>query len=534
MVHRSTVTGTRGMVASAHPLATLAGTRMLLAGGNAFDAAVATAAALNVVEPFMSGIAGVGFALIYDAEKKERRLLDYTGRTPMGARPDLFTDPASKERGILSCLVPGACAGWLELLERHGRLTAEAVFAPAIELAEGGFGLSVASDFFFRGAADRLSERGREIVFGETGPFPGKRLVQPELAETFRRVVSGGRETFYRGSLAQEMVGFVQDNGGLLTADDMAAYDIEWRDPLSTTYRDYEIFAPSPPGAGFQILETLNLIENDNVGEMAFQSPEHLHLLIEAIKLANADRLQYVAADQPPIEGLLSKGYAAKRRGLIGEKAAEGMGEWYPAQDIDGGVRPGVEADWLTECTTHFDAVDGDGNAVAITQSLGSAFGSGLVMGNTGMFLNNFMNWSELEPRSANLVGPGRKIDMCLSPCQVWKDDKLFSVMGTPGSHGIMQTTVQFMSNVLDFGMSMQAAIEAPRLRTEHQGRRVMMEGRFPQQVRAKLEGRGHQIDLLPDWSASVGGAQGILVDSESGVMMGGADPRRDGYVIGI
>ncbi len=535
MVHRPTVTGTRGMVASAHPLASLAGMRMLLEGGNAFDAVVAVAAALNVVEPYMSGIGGVGYALVREASKGTVRTLDYCGRTPLAASREALLDPATREGGLRSCLTPGACGGWLELLESCGRMDRASVFAPAIELADGGFAVTAKNAKFISDVVPRILPTGaRVILAGGHAPLPGEILVQKDLARTFQRVVEGGREVFYRGDLGGEICRFVREEGGLLSEADLEGFDTEWVEPISTDYRGYEVICPPPPCSGFQILETLNMLEAHDLGAMGHLSEDALHLLIEACKLANADRVEYAAAESPPLEGLLSKAYARKRLELIGDRAAVGRGEYYRDDHLPGEVTPGTGADWVNECTTHFDVVDAEGNAAAITQSLGSGFGSGAILGQTGVFANNFLKWADVVPGSPNCVVPNKKIDMCLTPCQIHRDGRLVAALGTPGSWGIQQTTVQFMTNALDYGMNIQAAIEAPRFRLEFPGKRLHLEARVPASTHQALTQRGHEIDLVPEWSPTVGGAQGITVDPESGAMMGGADPRRDGYVLGL
>ena len=534
VTHRPTVTGTRGMVACAHPQAALSGARMLLEGGNAFDAAVAVAAALNVVEPYMSGIAGVGYAIVYDAKNGHRRVLDYCGRTPYQARAELFDGPADKDAGPRSCLTPGACGGWLELLERYGTMAPAQVFAPAIDLAENGYAVTVRNSQSMT-SGGKMNDRAERVILSRgRGPLPGEILIQKDLARTFRRVAEGGAEVFYRGDLAREMAEYIQGEGGWLSARDLADFEPEWVDPIATTYRDYEVFCPPPPSAGFQILETLNMLEGYDLAEMEHHSEQALHLFIEAVKLGNADRIEYAAAPQAPVEGLLAKGYAEERRKLIGNRAGVHRGEWYPATKLPGEIEPGDPKAWLNECTTHFDVVDGDGNAVAITQSLGSGFGSGVMMGDTGMFLNNFIRWGDLVPDSPNCIAPHKKVDMCLSPMLVFRDGALFSALGTPGSWGIQQTSVQFLTNVLDYGMNIQAAIEAPRFRIETAGTQVSIERRVSKSIRRALKARGHDVKVLPDYSAVCGGAQGIVVDAESGALMGGADPRRDGYAIGV
>ena len=533
--HRPTVTGTRGMVACAHPLACMAGTRLLLQGGNAFDAAVGVAAALNVVEPYYSGIAGIGYALIYDANEEAVRVLDYCGHTPYEASLETIPDRAAMERGVKSALVPGACGGWLELHGRYGRLETSAVLAPAIDLAENGFAVTVRNSFLLDSCKPRVNEIGTRVMYpGGRTPLPGEILVQTELGRTFRRIVEAGAECFYRGDLAREMIQYVQAEGGVLGEQDLGDFEPAWVDPISIPYRGYDIFCPPPPCAGFQILETLNILEGYPLAEMGHHTEASLHLFIEAVKLANADRVEYAAAASHPISGLLSKAYAADRRGCIGAEAAFGRGEWYEASRHAEEVRPGRPQAWTKECTTHFDVVDAEGNAVAVTQSVGGGFGSGVMLGETGMFLNNFIYWMDRVPESPNCVGPHKKTDMCLSPLMVFKKGRLVSALGTPGSWGIEQTSVQFLTNFLDYEMNIQAAIEAPRFRMMEAGRKVMMEARIPKDVRDGLEQQGHVIDLLEPFAIVVGGAHGIAVDEGGRALMGGADPRRDGYVLGI
>lgn len=534
-VHRPTVTGTRGMVASAHPLASLAGIRMLLEHGNAFDAAVAVAAALNVVEPYMSGIAGVGYALIYSAAEDRVRVLDYCGRTPHDATSETFASLDFQEGGVMSCLVPGACGGWLEILEKYGTMDRATVFGPAIELAEKGFAATVKNAGFIDDAVPRMRPTGAEVILSRgRAPRAGEILIQDDLARTLRRVVEGGAEAFYGGDLGSEIAGYVQGGGGLLSARDLADFEVAWEDAISTPYREFRVFCPPLPSAGFHILQALNMLEGYDLMDLGHHSEEALHLFIEILKLGNADRVAFAAAPEAPVDGLLSKAYANERRGLIGERATVNRGEYFAAVGLPGEIAPGQPGDWLNECTTHFDVADEAGNAVAVTQSLGSGFGSGEIIGNTGMFLNNFIKWADTVPGSPNCIEPHKKIDMCLSPCQVFKDSRLVAALGTPGSWGIQQTTTQFTTNLLDYGMNVQAAIEAPRFRFQHAGTRVYMESRVPEAIRTGLIRRGHQIDVVDAFSHVTGGAQGIAVDPESGALMGGADPRRDGYAIGI
>ena len=538
ITHRPMVTGRRGMVASAPPLASLAGLRILMQGGNAVDAAVATAAALNVTEAYMSGIGGVGYMIIYSARKQEMKVLDYIGLTPRAAQLKLFDTPAKHSMGALTPLVPGACGGWLEALSRYGRLKPIDVFAPAIEYAEQGYPFTVKNHEFYRSSVPLLTPFPASVVTylpDGRAPLPGEVLVQKDLAATFRKVAEKGPEVFYRGEIADAIVRCCERNGGLITKADLEGFRTQWLDPISTTYRGYEVFCPPPPCEGIQYLETLNILEGHDLAALGHNSAESLHLFIEAGKLAQVDRAEYSAIPNPPTKALLSKNYAAQRRRLIGERAMVTGGERYTplSKKLPGEVLPGDVAALLKECTTHFDAVDAEGNAVAVTQSLGGGFGSGMVVDGTGIALNNFINWFDREPESPNAIGPSKKIEMCLSPAQIWKDGKLFCVIGTPGSYGIMFTTPQMMMNLIDHGMNVQAAIEAPRVKATSPGRLVDIEARIPEDVRQALQARGHELHVIPDWSALVGGGQGIMVDQATGALGGGADPRRDGYAMG-
>ena len=536
-VHRATVTGRRGMVASAHPLASLAGLRILMQGGNAVDAAVATAAALNVVEPYMSGIGGVGYMHIYSARENEHKILDYVGLTPRATALEFYDRPEKKALGPLSPLVPGACGGWLEALRRYGTMDAGTVFAPAIEYAEQGFAATVKNHEFIEACVPHLlkySPAAATYLLNGQAPRPGEVLVQQDLARTFRTVAEASPDVFYRGEIADSIIRYMEDTGGLLTHEDLDDFAPAWLDPIHIDYRGYKVFAPPPPCQAVQYLETLNIMEGFDVQAMGHNTAETLHRFIEAAKLATADRAEYAAIENPPTTGLLSKEYAARRRKLIGERAQPTGGERYTVTKMPDEMIAGDPYAWMqTECTTHFDTIDAEGNAVAVTQSLGGAFGSAMVVPGTGITLNNFMNYFDLEPQSPNAIGPSKKNEMCLSPAQVWDAHGLRLLIGTPGGYGILQTTPQMLMNVLDHHMNIQAAIEAPRVKATSPGYLVDAETRISEGVLAELERRGHQFNRLGDWSASVGGGQGIMVDPDTGSFMGGADPRRDGYALG-
>jgi gamma-glutamyltranspeptidase/glutathione hydrolase len=326
----------------------------------------------------------------------------------------------------------------------------------------------------------------------------------------------------------------MEKNGGLITQRDLTDFAVEWQEPVSVSYRGHRVFAPPPPCQAVQYLETLNIMEGFDVAAMGHNRAATLHRFIEAAKLAQADRAEFAGIDDPPTAGLLSKAFADQRRAEIGAQARPCGGERYTSEKMADEVLAGDPRRWMrSECTTHFSAIDAAGNAVAVTQSLGAGFGSAVVIPGTGIALNNFLYWMDSDPQSPNAVGPGRKLEMCMSPAQVWDDQGLRFLIGTPGSYGILQTTPQMIMNVIDHGMNIQAAIEAPRVKATSPGTQVGVETRIGEDVLLELTLKGHRLNRLGPWAADVGGGQGIMVDPESGGFMGGADPRRDGYALG-
>ncbi|MCH7653898.1 MAG: gamma-glutamyltransferase [Chloroflexi bacterium] len=536
--NRPAAIGANGMVASAHPLASMAGLRILQDGGNAFDAAVAVASVLNVGEPYMSGVGGIGLALVYVAKEDRVRVLNFSGRAPKAATPDKFSHE-TVETGMLAPMVPGNVAGWLTLHETYGSLDRERLFQQAIDYAEDGMPVTTLNSRMMAQSASRLSKfPSAPIILGDNGrpPRPGTKLRMPQLAQSLRTIVKGGKDVFYKGELAERIVKGSQELGGLFTMEDMAEYEPQWQEPIRIGYRDYEVYTTPPNSSGFQILQTLKLLEGYGRDRLVFQSPEALHLMMEAVKLCTTDRIRYAGDPDVvdvPVRGLLSDEYAAKQRRRIDpESAALVSGEHYSRKIAAEAIGPGNPEEFDGGMTTHFAVADRDGNVVSVTQTLGGGFGSAVAPGDTGIFLNNMCYWFDLEEGSPNLIGPGVRVDFVVAPTHTFKNGKFYASMGTPGSWGILQTTVQFLMHLLDFGMDPQEAIEAPRFRY-FTGRRVEMEERFPIQVRRALEGKGHEVAVVEPWSMSVGGAQGIRFLRDEGVFQGGADPRRDGLAIG-
>ena len=532
--------GCNGMVTAAHPLASLAGLQTLMKGGNAFDGAVAVAAALNVVEPYMSGMGGVGHLLAYVSSEKRTRALNFTGRAPGAADASLFTDE-NKERGILSVLVPGTVAGWFKLHETYGTLPMEDLFKPAIGYAEEGFPLTHLNRRLTVEGRDRWAPYASSRAVLESGgvvPQPGEALRQPNLAESLRKVAKGGKEVFYRGELGQRIVEAVKGMGGLLSEEDLADYEAWWEEPIAMDYRGYRLLSTPPNSDGFQMLETLKIMEGFASDDLPYGAPDTIHRMIEATKLAITDRIRYAGdpnRTHVPVDALLSRRYAAGQRARIDVTGAAAVqGERFNPGGQEGALVAGNLDPAIPGSTTHLAVADREGNVVTLTQSLGAAFGSGIAIGDTGIFLNNVAHWFDAghEADLPNKIGPRRLVEWCPTPAQVFKDGKFYLSIGTPGGYGIAQTTAQMLMHLLDYGMNVQQAIEAPRFKVTI-GRTVEMEERFSPEVRAELAARGHDVLALEPWSRGVGGAQGIVVDQAVGTFSGGADPRRDGYAMG-
>ena len=532
--YRPTVMGTRGAVASAHPLASMAGIETLLAGGNAVDAAVAVGATLNVVEPFMSGVGGIGLMLL-SRPGGERHVLDFIGAAPRAADVGRCTED-EQAGGPKSCATPGNLGGWLTAHARFGCLPLARVLEPAIGHAERGVPLTFKSVDFVTQARPTLarSREAERLYWPSAGPRAGAVVTYKDLAATLRQVAEGGLDVFYRGPIARAIVHAVQEAGGWLAEDDLAAFEATWRQPVRITYRGADVYSMPPPLSAFQMLQTLNVMEGFDLRGWGHNSADYLHHLIEAIKLASADRLAYAYGGATPIAGLLSKAYAASQRARIDPaRAAVSEGERSDPRALPGQITEGHPAKFENEQTTHFACADADGMVVSVTQTLGGPFGSGFAVPGTGIVLNNILKWADRDPASPNVLRPGRKSGTMMSPTQVFRDGAFRLSIGTPGSYGILQTQAQMLLNVLDFDMNVQEAIEAPRVRV-YRDRLVDAESRLDDRTRAALAERGHQVNALADWSWVVGGGQGIARDPDSHAFMAGADPRRDGYALAI
>lgn len=526
---RPMITGRRGIVASLHPLASAAGLRILMKGGNAFDAAVATAAAVAVVDPKNGTIGGQGFATVYVAKTREVRALNFYGTAPKAATLEFLKDKPYKT-GYLSTPVPSNLKGYEALHEAHGRLGWADVLEPAIDLAENGFLVTEEWTGILNVLGDRLEYPSSRRVFFPNGraPSPGEIFKQPDLARTLKRVAAEGADVFYKGDIARRIGAFYQANGGILAYQDLAGYEAQWLQPIRTDYRGYSVYTQPPNSSGIAVLMQLNLLEGFDLRSLKQNSAEYLHLIGEVQRLAIADRNRYVADPEfvsVPIERLLSKEYAAERRKLIAlDKTLPSV----PASSL--GATPNA-ADKAN--TTHLTVVDGEGNMVALTQTLGSWYGSGVVAADTGVLFSNQMRHLHTEADSPSKVGPGRRPRSNQSPLIVLKDGQPWLAIGTPGNDGIWQRLAQVLVNIIDFGMNVQQAVAAPRILyggPQETGSELppifQIEDRVSEATVAALHAKGFKLTVIPSDEGSV---NGVLRDPKTGFLMGGADPRRLG-----
>jgi gamma-glutamyltranspeptidase/glutathione hydrolase len=525
---RPTISSLHGMVAAAHPLAAQAGARLLRDGGNAFDAAAATAAALNVVEPYMSGLAGMGMATCYVAAERRIRTLDFITAVPAKFPTGRFRNREELARGPLATGTPGSLAGWCELVRAYGRKTTKEVFAPAIELARDGFPLI---EFNADCINECVSELKVQAAFygdwlsnytqGTGSVSRGLVLKQPDLARTYEAIASEGPGYLHGGPLGRALVAHVQKLGGCLTLADLEVVKPIWVEPVAAAYRDVLVHTLPPPCEGFQYLLTLRILDGFDLARLERNGVDHLDTVYRAIRLAAGIRIANNNPAPETLAALLAPGSVdALRRRVSDGEPIEGPTEQWIDQPPDSVSR---------EHTTSFSIADRDGNVVCITQSLGAKFGCGVVVPGYGVCLNNFLYWGEVNPKGTNYLRPGGSLALPTAPSIATRQGRPVLALGTPGSYGICQTQSQAMVQYIDFGLALQEAIEAPRARL-FDGRSVLVESRLDAATIAALRARGHAIEIGEKWTMTVGGMQGIAIDPATGVLTGAADPRRDGY----
>jgi gamma-glutamyltranspeptidase/glutathione hydrolase len=536
--YRPPAYGYGGMVASAHGLATAAGVEMLAAGGSAVDAAVAVAAALTVVEPYMSSLGGGGGIMLVTVGDGTTQALDYLGQAPRATDASVYRDQEEVRTSPRSPCVPGMIGGWLAAHARWGRLDREQVFAPAIRLAEQGAPVTPLFARVTAGAAGALRQSAparATFLPDDQPPAVGTTIRQPAAAASMRLVARHGPEVFYRGELGERFVAALAAQGGILTMDDLAEFEVMWQEPVRAPYRGATLVGTPPPSTAFQTLETLRLLEGHDLAALASTPADYFHLLVEALKLARTDRARYTMGPRQHVDALLTDDYIAARRRLIDPRATLlAEGDRFLAGKPDGMLAAGT-VERAPENTTHFCAADRDGLVVSVTHSLGAAFGCGFMAGDTGLMVNDFGYWLDIDQQSPNAMAPGRRMEDPMGPVHVLRDGRLVLAIGTPGSFGIPQTIAQMLLNALDFGFNVQAAIEAPRLRLAAEpGRGIQTESRFDPAILAALAERGHQIEVIGAHDILVGGGHGLAIDPASGLMTGGADIRRDGAAFGL
>ena len=546
------------MVATTQPLAVAAGLEILARGGNAADAAIATAAALNVTEPTSTGIGGDAFALYYDALTGQVTAINGSGRAPASLtidlvkQADLFSNlqsPISNPYHPYTITVPGACSAWCDLLERHGQLTISDVLAPAIRLAEEGFPVAPTTAYFWgRGAERQLSQslNGGELTIHGRAPQAGEIFHNPGLARTFQAVAEGGKAAFYQGEIAEAIAAVIQEAGGCLTIEDLAAHQATWDDPISTTYRGYRVWECPPNGQGLTALLGLNILEGFDIASLMPLSAERLHLQIESLRLAFADTRWYVSDPEfvnIPLKELLSKSYAAARRKLIDPQHA--------TLDQQRGS-PVASSD-----TVYLSVVDGQGNACSFINSNYMGFGTGIVPKGYGFTLQNRGHNFSLDPEHPNALEPGKRPYHTIIPGMITKDGRRetgdgmsrFSVTGLPSgdalfaSFGVMggfmqpQGHLQVASALIDDHLDPQAALDRPRfcIFDGEAGDGVALESGITADVMQTLREMGHPTQAVEGYGRALfGRGQIIIRDAQSGVLWGGSDPRADGCAMGL
>lgn len=517
-----------GIVAAESPLAAQAGAAMLERGGNAVDAAVAANAMMGVVAPMSNGIGGDLFAIVYEAKSGKLYGLNASGWAPASLTFQHLKSKgfrAMPERGIDSVTVPGAVDGWQKLLERFGRKKLTDVLAPAIGAAQEGFPVTEWVGGLWATSVDLLRSNenaSQTYLASDRAPRVGEVFRNPDLAWSYGQIAAQGRDVFYKGEIAARIVKLSQRHGGTMTAKDLADYSSEWVEPISTTYRDWTVYELPPNGQGIAALEMLNLMENLPLAQFGPASTRALHAMIEAKKLAYADLVRYIGDSKSgklPVAGLLSKDYARERAKLIDQAKANCA--------VEAGSPPASGGD-----TIYLSAVDRDGNMVSLIQSNYEGFGSDLVADGTGFVLHNRGALFSLDPASPNALAGHKRPLHTIIPAFMQKGEVRIA-FGIMGGWNQSQAHAQFVANVVDFKMNIQAALEAPRFtKLTFDGCDVQIEGRIPGNVRAELEAKGHKIDVRGAFSQVMGGGQAVQRDFAAGVNYGASDPRKDGAAI--
>ncbi len=522
---RSNVRAKNGMVATSQPLAAMAGLRILMAGGNAIDAAVATAATLSVVEPQSTSVGGDVFSLIWMNDEKSVRALNASGRSSGSAsRSELLSQNMSHIpiQSPYAVTVPGAVSGWSAVLERYGTMALSDVLKPAIEYASNGYPVSELVSTSWKANAYKLQAfpSGGELLLNGKAPATGQVMRMPELAKTLQIIAEGGSEAFYKGDIAKKIVDYVQERGGWITLEDMKNHEANWVEPISTKYRGVTCWQCPPNGQGINVLMALNIAQGFDLQAMGFQSAETYHHLIESMRLSLADGLWHVTdpeVREVPVSELNSCNYADKRRQLIKTETA--------LQDLPVGVIDNHSD------TVYISCVDGDGNACSFINSIFSGFGTGLVVPGTGIVLQNRGSSFSLSSDHPNVLEPNKRPFHTLIPGMATVDDKLWLSYGVMGGMQQAQGHFQALINMIDFKLSPQEALNAPRF-SVRPGEGIAIEPFVSEKVTRDLTNRGHHIIVDEANGVFFGGGQIISRDGQ-GILVGGSEPRLDGCAVG-
>lgn len=531
--HRPVVMGTGGAVTCGHPLGAMAGIRMLERGGSAVDAIVSMAAAVGVVEPNMSGAGGDGFALVYDAAKRQVFTVNGSGPAPASATRDAYAD-GIPHRGPRSASIPGAVGSWATLHKRWGRLGFDEVLSSAVSLAKDGFPVGHNLSLYLAECEPHFRKFASSnevfLPFGRV-PATGDVLRQFDLGNSLQEIAESYGESFYRGSLAERLVAAIRSDGGLIDEASLAAYEAEVDTPLCVPYRGLTVYEPGPNSSGHVLLQELLMTGLLDLSEWKPGSAELIHHMVEIKKLAFDDRERFTG--DPRFNGslpsdVLTHGYALEQIKNIDPNRARKQ----ESPDSSG-----------TGDTTYLAAVDRDGNVASMTTSINMSFGSAYVAGDTGILMNNRMTYWHLDEGLPNTLEPGKRVRHTVSPAILLDGDAPAMAIGTPGADGQVQTIYQVLVNMLDYGMNPQEAVEAPRWRSYVNGQdanwphtspnHLVVESRFRNTAIEGLQRRGHQVMRLTGWG-SIGSVQAIQIDHDRGVLSVGSDPRRDAYGLAI
>jgi gamma-glutamyltranspeptidase/glutathione hydrolase len=526
--YRPMLMGSRWMVTADHPLAVEAAASVLERGGDAVEALVAANLVLAVVTPHMCGLGGDLFALVYRSENRQVRALDAAGFAPLNASLDAYLEKGIEQipaTGIYSCTVPGALAGWQDLLVNYSRSGLDSLIGRAIDYAREGFpayGTLIEAIANKRQQLAASQQSGSNFLPGGQPPRVGDLIRQPDLADTLAMIADQGPEIFYRGELGEKLVDCSNTLDGFFCPEDLAEYHVIWKKPLTAEYRGFTLATQPPPSQGIALLMQSQVLEQADLGSMMPGSAELVHFMVETKKLAFAERDHYIcdpAFHSIPVEYLLSSEKSHELADRIAERAASLPCRYRFAR---GG-----------EDTVYMTAVDEQGNAAVLIQSLFQEFGSCVMVPGTGLFLHNRGRGFSLNRSHPCRLEPRKRPYHTLQPLMVLDGDQPFLLLGTPGADGQTQTNMQVLVNLIDFGSDVQGAVDAPRWRSMPDGE-LLLENRFGSEAVDLLSGKGHRIRQLRDFSAFMGSAQAIKIDRKSGVLTGGADGRRMAYGLGI